>query len=291
MIKRDLDNSIAKIVGLVGGFAILVWLMFYILDWIMTSTKFKNYMASELYTVDENELKGMTTTRTLTTMGFHNEIIPAKDRVLALSRVSFIHRLFCCCCRLTRGAKIFSKARDMSNQELNITSIIKSQRESKAALELLRASMGAKAEPVISANVKRIVDISGKATEASPALNIRASGNGEGDDTSVRLPLNGADDTKVDDANKDGSSSAAPSGNDDGQVLSPKTDVENEKKKRRRSKSKGGAEDGEEKEGEDDKKRRRRRPKEDGDEEEGDQHHRRRKRSRHADGEDEDKGD
>lgn len=126
MIQRDLNNSVATIMGLVGGFALVVWLVFFILDYCMTSTKFKNYMASELYTVDESEPAGLSTTRTLSTLGFHNEIIPAKDKTLNLSRVSFCHRLFCCCCRATRGGRIFAKARDLNAQELNITSIIKS---------------------------------------------------------------------------------------------------------------------------------------------------------------------
>lgn len=54
IIDRQLDNSAAMIAGVLGGFALIVWLFFYTLDWFCTSTKFANYMASELYTVDES---------------------------------------------------------------------------------------------------------------------------------------------------------------------------------------------------------------------------------------------
>lgn len=144
MIKRDLDNSVATIVGLVGGFALLVWLMFYVVDMCFTMTKFRNYMASELYSASEGEPSGLTSTRSLTSMGYHNAIFPAKEKTLNLSRVTICHRMLCC--QIGKGPRIFAKARDYTAQELNITSIIKSQRESQAAIELLRASMGAKAD-------------------------------------------------------------------------------------------------------------------------------------------------
>ena len=93
-------------------------------------------MASELYTVEESELKAMTTTRGPLSTGFHNEIISAKSKVLDLKKVGILSRIFCCCCR--RSGKIFAKARSMTSEELNISSIIKAQRDTNAAIELLR---------------------------------------------------------------------------------------------------------------------------------------------------------
>jgi hypothetical protein len=113
-----LENSVFVIAGLVGGFALLVWLLFFILDHIVTISKFKNYMASELYTVDENELKDLTSTRGPLPRGFHNEIITDKGRVLNLRKDG---RYFCC----GRSGKIFAKARSMTSEELNVSSIIK----------------------------------------------------------------------------------------------------------------------------------------------------------------------
>ena len=54
-VTRDLDNSIAYLLGTLGGFALMVWIIFYVIDMCFTSTKFKNYMASELYTVGADE--------------------------------------------------------------------------------------------------------------------------------------------------------------------------------------------------------------------------------------------
>jgi hypothetical protein len=135
-----LENSVIIMASLMGGLALLVWLLFYILDYCWTITKFKNYMASELYTVGENDFKEMVSARGHLPLGFHNEIIPVDGKTLNLTKVGFCCRLFCCC---SRGNKIFSKARDMTATELNISSIVKSQRDSKASLELLRSSMDA----------------------------------------------------------------------------------------------------------------------------------------------------
>ena len=56
-----------------------------------------------------------------------------------------------------------------NRQELNITSIIKSQRESQAALELLRNKLGYyEAEEVINCKVKRAVWLSDDEGAASP---------------------------------------------------------------------------------------------------------------------------
>lgn len=62
-----------------------------------------------------------------------------------------IFRICCFCCKRRRIERIFKKARVYNAQELNITSIIKSQRESQAALEILRGKFGFyELEPVIN---------------------------------------------------------------------------------------------------------------------------------------------
>lgn len=131
----------------------MVYLLFYILDYYTTDTKFKNYVASELYTVEEEMKETLTMKRGLLGFSFFNEIIPADGKPLNLGKVSFFYRLFWCCCRLSKAGKTFSKARELSTQELNISSIVKSQRESKAAVHLLKASMGESAEAAIQATV------------------------------------------------------------------------------------------------------------------------------------------
>lgn len=119
----------------------MVWFIFYAIDLCLTEKKFRNYVASELYTVEEGMKKKMTMKRGPLPYGFNNEITPADGRPLNLGRVNFLSTVFCVCCK-TRSMKVFSRARDLSTQELNIASIVKSQRESKAAVGLLKASMG-----------------------------------------------------------------------------------------------------------------------------------------------------
>ena len=65
-----------------------------------------------------------------------------------------------CCCKANRSERLFRKARIYNEQELNITSIIKAQREAMAACNLLRDSMNGEAETAIKTAVKRVVTLS-----------------------------------------------------------------------------------------------------------------------------------
>lgn len=159
-IERDLDlvrtswklhNNIANVVALIGGFALSVWLIFFMLADCCTRRKFENYMASELYTVAEEDSKKMLSKRGLLSYGFFNEINPADGKTLNTNRVNICNRIFFCC--KTKGGKIFAMARELNAQELNIASIIKSQRESKAAVTLLKSSMGDQAHSVVTTHV------------------------------------------------------------------------------------------------------------------------------------------
>ena len=62
-----------------------------------------------------------------------------------------------CCCKANRSERIFRKARIYNEQELNVTSIIKAQREAMAACNLLRDLKNGEAETAIKVAVKRVV--------------------------------------------------------------------------------------------------------------------------------------
>ena len=168
----------------------------------------------------------------LTSLDFHNEIIPAGEKTLNLARVGFFHRLFCCCCRATRGGKIFAKARQLNAQELNITAIIRSQRESKAAAELLKEKMGAEAAQMINSMVKRKVDIVGKAVKAAE----NPADGDRNEATAAKLPLNQdvQEDTRIEDAaaKDSGSYATAKAGGDGEADPSPSTEKKHKKKRK-----------------------------------------------------------
>ena len=56
------------------------------------------------------------------------------------------------CCRKRRVDKVFAKARSLTTQELNITSMIKAQRQSSAICEIVKHE-----SDVINRHVKRHV--------------------------------------------------------------------------------------------------------------------------------------
>ena len=166
LIERQLENSYIVWFALVGGLMIGMYVVLYALEYFLTFKSFQNYMASELYYIpqevadnDANELNqaessgccsskptdGLTRKRYAITRDFHNEIIPEDGKILNVSRVAScckIFRLCTCCCKRRRIERIFQRARVFNAQELNITSIIKSQRESQAAIELLQNRLG-----------------------------------------------------------------------------------------------------------------------------------------------------
>ena len=53
-----IQNSVSMWLAAVGGFAVSVYLVFYILEYFCTFKRFENYMASELYTVLEQDSEG-----------------------------------------------------------------------------------------------------------------------------------------------------------------------------------------------------------------------------------------
>ena len=180
-IERDLNlyktqwkeqNSISVWFALLSGYAFGLYVVFYSLEYFCTFKSFQNYMASELYYIPEEVEKtafdeepergccesrptdGLTRNRAMVSRDFHNEIIKEDGRILN-SRTVYgwckIFRVCCFCCKRRRIERIFKKARVYNAQELNITSIIKSQRESQAALEILRGKFGFyELEPVIN---------------------------------------------------------------------------------------------------------------------------------------------
>ena len=131
-------------------------------------------MASELYYTPEDKLategaggkvnnNGVSGKRSFINRSFHNEIIGEDEKTLNKAKVNMCCRaLSCmtCCCKANRSERIFRKARIYNEQELNITSIIKAQREAMAACNLLRDSMSGEAETAINTAVKRVVSLS-----------------------------------------------------------------------------------------------------------------------------------
>ena len=206
---REINNSYAIWFALLGGMVVGLYILFYALEFFLTYKSFQNYMASELYYIPEEvedplgikqpepkgccasrPTDGLTTTRSVS-RDFHNEIIPEDGRVLNSSRVASwckIFRLCTCCCKRRRIERIFMKARVFNAQELNITSIIKSQRESQAALELLRNKLGYyEAEAVINSKVKRAVRMSDD--EGAAAMDEKMSyANSSARDMNARNP-------------------------------------------------------------------------------------------------------
>ena len=179
--ERVVQSSYAVWFAMLGGVTVGLYIIFYGLEYFLTFKSFQNYMASELYYIPEEvedplglnqeepgccgsrKTDGLTRERTIS-RDFHNEIIPEDGKVLNTSRVASwckIFRLCSCCCRRRRIERIFKKARVYNAQELNVTSIVKSQRESQAALQILMDKFGYyEAIPVVNEKVKRAVRLS-----------------------------------------------------------------------------------------------------------------------------------
>ena len=160
--------------GLTGGIALILYILFFFLEYCWSNRKFKDYMASELYYTPEDVLAmegagakvdnmGVSGKRSFINRSFHNEIIDEEEKTLNKAKVNVCCRaLSClsCCCKANRSERLFRKARLYNEQELNVTSIIKAQREAMAACNLLRDSMNGEAESAIKTAVKRVVELS-----------------------------------------------------------------------------------------------------------------------------------
>ena len=158
MTEIRLENSGFEMAGLVGGLAVVTFLLFFVLDHCWTMPKFKNYMASELYHAAPEEMVSMSSKRGMVGYSFWNEIHDTDGKPLNLNRVTCWHRIFCCC---TRGRRLFSEARKLTGQELNVASIVKAQRESKAAMEILKGKFGDEADQLMASSVARVVTLKG----------------------------------------------------------------------------------------------------------------------------------
>lgn len=166
---------------MLGGFAIVLYFILAMVVSCLVDKKFENYLVSELYTATETEeaaveaegdddeaqssgccscsKESISRLRYHTASAFHNEIFGKDDKILNRSKVGCSYRicryLKCCCGQRRRIERIFMKGRRITAQELNITSLIKAQRQSEALSQIM--SKDAKA---IQRSVKRNVVLS-----------------------------------------------------------------------------------------------------------------------------------
>ena len=138
-IERDLDlyktdwrieNSMFIQIGVLGGILVLLWIIAFVIDFILTNKRFQNYMASELYYVpdDVNDAQANENAKPLSTgccgnnlsrqryyipRDFHNEIIDEDQKVLNRNKVACwckffnICRLCFCMMKRRRIVRIF----------------------------------------------------------------------------------------------------------------------------------------------------------------------------------------
>ena len=127
------ENNIFEWLGTLGGILLLLWVVIFALEFMLTYKKFQNYMASELYHVPEELDAGDKLERQITnSMGkkggsssmtrkrmhiprdFHNEIIDENEAILNRSKVATcckFTRIFYCCAKRRRIERVFKKAR------------------------------------------------------------------------------------------------------------------------------------------------------------------------------------
>ena len=143
------DNAILPRIGVISGILVFIFILLQMMDECCTRRKFDNYIASELYSVDsdkikqemssqksraengdsgdEQEVKDIMTDKKSSARGYYNEILSKNNKMLNKGKVSLCGSI---CCGSRKVEKVFSSARICTNQELNITSIVKAQRES-----------------------------------------------------------------------------------------------------------------------------------------------------------------
>lgn len=151
MVDFTANNSIWVHVALLGGFAICLYLLLNMIVCCCVSKKFENYLASELFTIselvegvdkDQVDSSSMTMKRSSTPSSFHNEIFGKDDDILnrgAYGMCSNFCRMLTCCCSSKRRIDLaFEKARKQTAEELNITSLIKAQRQSTAICQIMK---------------------------------------------------------------------------------------------------------------------------------------------------------
>ena len=101
--------------------------------------------------------------------------------------MSCLKRVFCCADRSKIG-KWFGKGIKLQAQELNITSLIKGQRESRAILGLLRQQLGpAEVSPVVDRAVSRLILLEGQEPDAVKFTDLDETNQGTPCETSMAL--------------------------------------------------------------------------------------------------------
>ena len=213
-VKKEIqfraENSAWGYTALVGGFAIVLYYVFNCMVCCCVSKKFENYLVSELYTAadpgaaeatgdgvdgeeDEPVASGgccscrsaetITRKRMHKPSNFHNEIFGEDEKILNRSKVGCSYRwcryMLICCRRRRHIEKVFMKGRRLTAQELNITSLIKAQRQSAALCEVLN-----KEDKVINRHVRRAIVVEDDAEGAgNQAAHDDENPKGAGDTT------------------------------------------------------------------------------------------------------------
>jgi len=159
------NNDLFTALAATAAVGIILYFVLGCIVCVCVTRQFENYLVSELYAAKEDELIGKqdmggedsdaneesgccgcgssksTRLRGYTSASFHNEIFGKDEEILNTSEVSCFKRW--CCCLMTCGRKrsietIFNKARRSIAQELNVTSIIKAQRQGDAICKIIR---------------------------------------------------------------------------------------------------------------------------------------------------------
>ena len=286
MNKLVAENSVAYWAGIWGGFALVLYFILCELESCCTNSKFEHYMASELYMVEDapvSDTKGeddeedegksgggccgggntnMMTKRTMLTKDFNNGIFGRDDMVLDKSKKGCCKKIwgtiFCCCSKQGHVDKVFNRAKKLSIQELNVTSIVKAQREATALVQLAKETDMAKIEKA----VKRVIDLLDEdASNTDTTHRVKQETNEDlenqkGDDAADKTKMDG------DDSMQNGKllGDASAGVNTDRKKDSDTNDDDGDTKKRSRSRAKRG----DDKDGDRDRDRKKRRDKDDG---------------------------
>ena len=290
MNKLVAENSVFYWAGIWGGFALVLYFILCELESCCTNSKFEHYMASELYMVEEihvaSDTKGedddqegeeksgccgggganLMTKRSMLTIDFNNGIFGRDDMVLDKSKKGMCKKIwgtiFCCCSKQGHVDKVFQRAKKLSIQELNVTSIIKAQREAAALVQLAKENDIAKIEKA----VKRVIDLldeDANGVDATHRVKQEADEdieNQKDGDAAEKTKMDGDDSIQNDKLLGGGSVGT------DRKKDSDTNDDDGDNKKRSRSRgNRGGDGDGDEKRDRDRKKRRDKDDGEDGD--------------------------
>jgi hypothetical protein len=255
IVKKEIqfraENSAWGYAALVGGFGIVLYYIFNCMVCCCVNKKFENYLVSELYTAAEiggaaeatgdgvdgeeeepvasggccsRSADSITRKRMHKPSNFHNEIFGEDEKILNRSKVGCSYRwcryMLICCRRRRHIEKVFMKGRRLTAQELNITSLIKAQRQSAALCEVMN-----KEDKVINRHVRRAIVVEDDMEAGDQAVHDDENPKGAGDTTQK----------------PDASTSQADAGEQDKLMSAGKERSESMKKK-----GKGGDDEGDE---------------------------------------------